>query len=96
MYIYIFPKYQCLEVAKKNHREQYQSEEHLLHYLPDDMFNRILVVKQECGDCYEVDGVVSCFWRIPKEFAKPVPQAVVGDTTTEVPSMDSTTQNAGI
>lgn len=92
MYIYIFPKYQCLEIAKKNHREQYQSDEHLLHYLPDDIFNSILVVKQECGDCYEVDdGVVSCFWRIPKEFAKPLPKAVVGDTTTEVPSMDSST-----
>lgn len=96
MYIYIFPKYQCLEIAKKNHREQYQSDEDLLHYLPDDMFNRILIPKQECGDCYKVDGVVSCFRRIPKDFAKPVPEAVVVSPTTKVFSMDSSIQNTGI
>ena len=66
MNIYILPKYKCLEIAKKSYRKQYQSDEDLLHYLPDDMFNRTLVVKREYGDCYEVDGVVSCFWRIPK------------------------------
>ena len=96
MNIYILPKYKCLEIAKKSYRKQYQSDEDLLHYLPDDMFNRTLVVKREYGDCYEVDGVVSCFWRIPKEFAKPAPEAVVGDTTTEVTSMDSITSNTGI
>lgn len=96
MDIYIFPREKCLEIARKNHEGQDRLDEDLLCYLPDDMFNRTLVVKQECGDCYKVGGVVSCFWRIPKEFAKPVPESIVVSPTTEVPSMDSITSNTGI
>lgn len=77
MNIYILPKYKCLEIAKKSHRKQYQSDEDLLHYLSDDMFNRTLVVKREYGDWYEVDnGVMSCFGVFQKnllnQYQKPL------------------------
>ena len=96
MNIYILPKYQCLEIAKKNLREPYQSDEHLLRYLPDGIFNRTLAVKQEYSDRYKVDGVLGAFWYIPKEFAKPVPDAIAVSLTTEVPSMDSITYSTNI